>query len=265
MRPIQDLKAEEIRDVRYILHDIDDTITNSGKLLPESYAALWALSRAGFTVIPVTGRPAGWCDMILRQWPVGAVIGENGAFTDYFDGADKRRFFHPEVPKERLNERLSEIREACLREVPGCQVSQDQSYRVCDLAIDFNEDVHLGLPAAEKIAAIAHAHGAVAKISSIHVNIWFGNYTKVGMAELFLREKLHLTAPERQVIFFGDSPNDEPMFAHVPLSVGVANIRPFEKSLSHLPQFVTEEEGGLGFAEAAKILIDLKTADLGVK
>ncbi len=258
MKPIAALTASELKQVRYILHDIDDTITNDGKLLPESYSALWELSRAGFKVIPVTGRPAGWCDLILRQWPVDAVIGENGAFVDYFEGSTKKRFFHPAVPKERLFEKLNEIREACLKEVPGCRVSNDQSYRICDLAIDFNEDVHLGLDAAEKIRAIAERFGAVAKVSSIHVNIWFGEYTKVGMAELFLRQLMGEEYPEDKVIFFGDSPNDEPMFARFPLTVGVANIRPFAGTLTHLPAYVTEGEGGIGFAEAARILTRFK-------
>jgi hypothetical protein len=255
MREIEAITAGEVAGVKYILHDIDDTITNDGKLLPESYAALWALSRAGYKVIPVTGRPAGWCDMILRQWPVAAVVGENGAFVDYFDGADKKRFFHPAVPRERLSEKLDEIRDACLRGVPGCRVSQDQHYRLCDLAIDFNEDVHLGLEAAEQIKAICEAHGAIAKISSIHVNTWFGDYSKVEMAQLFLQTVWGEDRLEEKVIFFGDSPNDEPMFAHFPLSVGVANIRPFADSLRHLPTFVTRQEGGKGFAEAVGRLL----------
>ena len=258
MRPIQTLTAEELSGVKYILHDIDDTITNEGKLLPEAYEALWALTRAGFKVIPVTGRPAGWCDMILRQWPVAAVIGENGAFVDYFDGADKLRFFHPLVPKVHLAEKLDEIRDACLAGVPGCVVSKDQHYRLCDLAIDFNEDVHLGLEAADRIKAICESFGAIAKVSSIHVNTWFGDYSKVDMAGLFLREAWDETDLEKKVIFFGDSPNDEPMFARFPLTVGVANIKPFEHSIGHLPTFVTEGEGGIGFAEAAKLLIELK-------
>ena len=258
MKPISAMTAADLAPVRYILHDIDDTITNNGKLLPESYAALWKLSRAGFKVIPVTGRPAGWCDLILREWPVDAVIGENGAFVDYFEGSSKNRFFHPAVPRQRLSERLEEIKQACLHEVPGCRVSQDQSYRVCDLAIDFNEDVHLGLQAAEKIRTIAERFGAVAKVSSIHVNIWFGDYTKVGMAELFLRQLMGEQHPDDKVIFFGDSPNDEPMFARFPLTVGVANIQPFADTLAHLPAYVTKGEGGIGFAEAAEILAQLK-------
>ena len=257
MQPIKTLSPERLSGVRYILHDIDDTITNGGKLLPESYAALWKLSRAGFQVIPVTGRPAGWCDLILREWPAAAVVGENGAFVDYWEGEERKRFFHPSVPRERLDEKLREIEAACLREVPGCRVSKDQPYRVCDLAIDFNEDVHLGMEAALKIKAVCERFGAVAKVSSIHVNTWFGDYSKVEMAELFLREILHEDHLEEKVVFFGDSPNDEPMFKRFPLSVGVANLTPFAGQIAHLPAYITEKEGGLGFAEAADILISL--------
>ncbi len=259
MQPILNLTSESLSEVKYILHDIDDTITNGGKLLPESYGALWKLSRAGFQVIPVTGRPAGWCDLILREWPAAAVVGENGAFVDYWEGNERKRFFHPSVPKERLRDRLKQIEEACLREVPGCRVSKDQPYRVCDLAIDFNEDVHLGMDAALKIKAICERFGAVAKISSIHVNTWFGDYSKVEMAELFMKEVLHETDLEKKVVFFGDSPNDEPMFKRFPLSVGVANLAPFADQLTYLPAYITKGEGGLGFAEAADIIIRLKT------
>lgn len=255
MQPIENLSPASLRQVKYILHDIDDTITSGGKLLPESYAALWKLSRAGFQVIPVTGRPAGWCDLILREWPAAAVIGENGAFADYWDGEERKRFFHPSVPRERLSEKLREIEQACLREVPGCRVSKDQPYRVCDLAIDFNEDVHLGMDAALRIQAVCARFGAVAKVSSIHVNTWFGDYSKVEMAELFLREVCHEDRLEEKVVFFGDSPNDEPMFARFPLSVGVANLAPFAGQLSHLPAYITKGEGGLGFAEGADVII----------
>ena len=61
------------------LADIDDTISTSGRVTAEAYAAMERLRRAGLLVIPITGRPAGWCDHIARMWPVDAVVGENGA------------------------------------------------------------------------------------------------------------------------------------------------------------------------------------------
>ena len=256
MKSIREITREEKQGIRYILHDIDDTITDSGKLTAEAYAALWQLHEAGYRVVPVTGRPAGWCDMILRQWPVDAVIGENGALVYYFENGQRKEFLHPSIPTESVAQKLNQIKEACLKGVPGCRVSKDQHFRVCDLAIDFNEDEpRLGLEAAERIKEICESFGAVAKISSIHVNTWFGNYDKVSMAQLFLTEVWKETDLEKKVMFFGDSPNDEPMFAFFPLSCGVANIQPFTEKMTHLPAFVTDSRGGKGFSEAAALLV----------
>ncbi len=76
--------------VKVILTDIDDTLTTDGMLTSEAYCALEALQRAGFLVIPVTGRSAGWCDHIARMWPVDAIVGENGAFYFRYDRAEKK-------------------------------------------------------------------------------------------------------------------------------------------------------------------------------
>ena len=256
MKSLREITREEKQGIRYILHDIDDTITDSGKLTAEAYAALWQLHEAGYRVVPVTGRPAGWCDMILRQWPVDAVIGENGALVYYFENGQRKEFLHPSIPTESVAQKLNQIKEACLKGVPGCRVSKDQHFRVCDLAIDFNEDEpRLGFEAAERIKEICESFGAVAKISSIHVNTWFGNYDKVSMAQLFLTEVWKETDLEKKVMFFGDSPNDEPMFAFFPLSCGVANIQPFTEKMTHLPAFVTDSRGGKGFSEAAALLV----------
>ena len=69
---------------------------------------------------------------------------------------------------------------AVLAEVPGRRVASDQAYRDADLAIDFCEDVPpLPQEAVDRIAAIFERFGATAKISSIHVNGWFGSYDKL--------------------------------------------------------------------------------------
>lgn len=260
MRPFTAIDPGQAEKIRYILCDIDDTITTAGKLPVESYAALWRLHEAGYRVIPVTGRPAGWCDLIVRQWPVAAVVGENGAFVCFFQDGQKRTFTHPSVAAGDAQGRLAAVRDACLAGVPGCRVAKDQFARIYDLAIDFNEDPpHLGLEAAEKIRDIARSMGAVAKVSSIHVNIWFGNYNKLDMTRLFLREMLGEDDDtiREKVLFFGDSPNDEPMFAFFPASCGVANIKPFVERMTHLPAFVAEEESGKGFSLAVEHLLKI--------
>jgi len=92
MTPIFSAPAATWKNKRFVLLDIDDTLTTDGRLAADSYRALEALHQRGFIVIPVTGRPAGWCDMIARFWPVHAVVGENGAF--YFSYDHDRRKMH---------------------------------------------------------------------------------------------------------------------------------------------------------------------------
>ncbi len=257
MKPIRELEKARISGLKYVLCDIDDTITTKGKLTRAAYCALWDLHDRGIGVIPVTGRPAGWCDMIIREWPVRAVVGENGAFVFYNEGAHIRTFTHPSVADARVRDRLEAVKNACLNGIPGSRVARDQFARLYDLAIDFNEDPpYLGLEAAERIREICVSMGAEAKISSIHVNAWFGDYNKLSMTELFMSSVLNEKNIREKIIFFGDSPNDEPMFEYFPISCAVANILPFSRMLRHLPSFVTSLEGGEGFAEAAEYILN---------
>lgn len=258
MRPFRSISAKEINQIKYVLCDIDDTLTTGGKLPAASYSALWELHNMGIKVIPVTGRPAGWCDLIVRQWPVSAVIGENGAFTYYMESGHLKTLTHPEV-NDNAKEELKAIEQAALKQVPQARISKDQFSRKYDLAIDFREDPpYLSFDEADKIQRICTSMGAEAKVSSIHVNAWFGKYDKVDMARITLNTLYKESDPLNTVLFFGDSPNDEPMFKHFPLSCAVANIGPFISKLTHLPQFVTEHEGGEGFAEAIALIVSSK-------
>ncbi len=259
MRPIQELSPAEARGLRYVLFDIDDTVTTGGKLTAEAYSAMWQLRDAGLSLIPVTGRPAGWCDMILRQWPVDAVIGENGAFALYSEGEGRppRMLLHPCAPKE-PKEQLLPLQKAVLRQFPLARAAADQFARLYDIAIDFCEDEpKLPLSYAEEIRTFCESMGAEAKVSSIHVNAWFGKYDKRSMAEYYFAHVLRREIGENAV-FFGDSPNDAPMFARFPLSCGVKNIAPFLDTMPALPRFVTTQCGGAGFAEAAERILALR-------
>ena len=251
MKPFDEIDPVSASNIRYVLFDIDDTITTRGKVTATAYNALWQLHEAGYCPIPVTGRPAGWCDLIIRQWPVRAIVGENGAFVYYFSGDQLCSFTHPSVALGDYREKLHAIRDAALHSVPGCRVAKDQFCRVYDLAIDFNEDPpYLGLEAAEEIRTICVSMGAEAKISSIHVNAWFGKYDKLATTLMFMRAILGENQPKDSVMFFGDSPNDEPMFEFFPVSCGVASIKPFVPAMKHLPTYVAPDAGGQGFAHA---------------
>ena len=98
MRPLAEFPAGLRRAVRAVLTDIDDTLTTEGQLPSVAYAALERLRAAGLIVIPVTGRPAGWCDHIARMWPVDAVVGENGAFYFWYAEGRLQRRYHDDAP-----------------------------------------------------------------------------------------------------------------------------------------------------------------------
>jgi HAD superfamily hydrolase (TIGR01484 family) len=271
MKPIMEMTAGEAAGVRFVLMDIDDTLTRGGKLLASSYAALWKLREAGLKVIPVTGRPAGWCDLIAREWPVDGVVGENGALAFWEEAPEQasegggrdgrlpllKTEFHPRAVRND-HPVLGRIKERALGEFPELRIAKDQFARLFDLALDFaEEDPVLPLAAAERVKAIAEEEGAMAKVSSIHVNIWMGKYDKLSMAESFLSRRFawQSSAGGRDVVFVGDSPNDEPMFARFPLACAVANVGRYRHLIKNLPAFAASRECGDGFAEIAEVLL----------
>jgi len=255
-RPLTDLQAG---GVRALLFDIDDTLTTDGRLTAQAYAVLERLKRAGKILVPVTGRSAGWCDHIARMWPVDAVVGENGAFYFYYHHGKLHRRYQDDEPTRAGNrDRLKIISEKILSLVPGSALAADQLYRETDLAIDYREDVPpLPLAAAERIAALMREAGLTAKVSSIHVNGWFGGYDKLAMARRLFAERfrLDLDAANASIAFAGDSPNDEPMFGFFENSIGVANLRNFQEIILQEPKFITTAEAGKGFSELAEHLL----------
>jgi HAD superfamily hydrolase (TIGR01484 family) len=261
VKPLATMPVDVLKGVRGVFCDIDDTLTSEGKLTAGAYAAVERLHSAGKLVIPITGRPAGWCDHIARMWPVDAVVGENGAFYFYYDAAGKKlgqRFLFDAAVRAANRERMIAVRERILREVPGCAIASDQHYREADLAIDFCEDVQR-LPFAEvdRIVELMRAAGMTAKISSIHVNGWFGDYDKLGMTRSLMQERygVDLARDEGMYLFVGDSPNDAPMFGFFSNSIGVANVADFGARLAAAPAFVTSRRSGEGFVEVAELLL----------
>jgi HAD superfamily hydrolase (TIGR01484 family) len=259
--PIANFPEARRAKVRAILTDIDDTLTEHGRLPAAAYTALEALHDAGLIVIPVTGRPAGWCDLIARQWPVSGVVGENGAFYFRYDEPSHRmirRYAKTATQRASDRTRLNAVQTEVLREVKGCAVAADQAYREADLAIDFCEDV-APLPAEKvnDIVAVFTLHGATAKVSSIHVNGWFGGYDKLTTSLLILKDEFGFDAEahEDEVVYVGDSPNDAPMFAYFSNSIGVANVMRFRDQLAAAPRWVTRHESARGFAELAERLL----------
>lgn len=256
---MEKITPQVAQEIAYLLFDIDDTLTSEGKLTATAYNALWEAHDAGLIPIPITGRPAGWCDMIARQWPVAGVVGENGALAFWEEGRVLKQLFHPQATAND-NPILKRVEAKVLKEISHSRLAKDQFSRMFDIAFDFaEEEPHLSLEVANQIKEICEAEGAIAKISSIHVNTWLGNYSKLEMTKLFLTHRFGYDdeAERSKVLFFGDSPNDEPMFAHF-TSVGVANLTNYRDYIEVWPKYFTSLEGGDGFAEGVRRLLTLR-------
>jgi hypothetical protein len=263
LRPLHEMPPAQARAVHTVLSDIDDTLSTDGRLTAAAYTALERLQRAGLRVVPVTGRPAGWCDHVARFWPVDAVVGENGAFYMWHDraaGKLKSRHWLDEAGRAASTARLAAVRERILAQVPGCALASDQFCRLYDLAIDFREDVPpLPSAAVDHIVALMHEAGMTAKVSSIHVNGWFGDWDKLAMVRRLMAERfgvdVDVPAERALIVFAGDSPNDEPMFAFFPNAVGVANVLAQRERMHALPAWLTPSPAGQGFVELVHHLL----------
>jgi len=250
---MKNFKEFSINKLKYVFTDIDDTLTEDGQLPAHAYKSLWDLNDKGIHIIPITGRPAGWCEMIARMWPVAGVVGENGAL--YFCYKNKkmiRNFIYDDETIKSNRKKLDIIRDEVLEKVKGCAIASDQFCRLFDLAVDFCEDVPaLPKKSIDDIVSIFKNHGATAKVSSIHVNGWFGDYNKLSMCRTFLEKEFNLNIEQAQenTIFVGDSPNDETMFGYFNNSFAVSNINEFIDELNEKPKYVSDKPGGSGFTE----------------
>lgn len=241
---------------RILFTDIDDTLTLNGSLPVDAFVTLDALRRSGVMVVPVTGGSAGWCDCILRTWPVSAIIGENGALTMDFDkqGHLRQTFVLDPVVRRNNLDRLREIIEKVQAEIPEAGLTLDSPYRLTDIAFDIGQEQKLAEEKISRVVAICKSLGANARASSIHINVWMGTYSKASAAaDLLKRSDVKL----EQATFVGDSPNDESMFELLPVTVGVANIARFLTDLQHQPSYITASAGGLGFAELGRSILEL--------
>lgn len=260
-------QAPDLSSLKVLFFDIDDTFSGgmfaqkkTHQITPSAYAALWRLKEVGVCAVPVTGRPAGWCDMITRMWPVDAVVGENGAFYLYQDKNNilKKVYIENDIEIRRNQKRLKQLKIQIEKKFAPVQFASDQAFREFDLAVDYNEDVKPWT--SHKVDELIHfcrSRGAQAKLSSIHVNIWFGSYDKMTCVQRVLKDRFKISSAKQKTLiaYVGDSPNDEPFFKDVSLSFGVANVKKYFDVLAFKPKYVLQKECGLGFEELVNKIV----------
>jgi HAD superfamily hydrolase (TIGR01484 family) len=246
--------------------DIDDTLTRNGQIEPVALAALDRLSAAGLPVIAITGRPALWCRDLSSDWPLAAVVAENGAVALLPDrpghagqAAASRHFEFAQDPATRAANslRLADVARRILAEVPGATLARDSAGRLTDIAVDHSEFAHLDADAITRVVALMVDAGMQASVSSIHINGWFGEHSKWTGAVWMLQRLFgrDLVAEIANWVYVGDSPNDEALFERFPVAVGVANLVDFAARLRVWPAWLTDEPRGAGFAQLADRLL----------
>jgi HAD superfamily hydrolase (TIGR01484 family) len=245
--------------LRGLFTDIDDTLTHEGVVVPAAYEELVRAKRLGWRVVAVTGRPAGWAEVLAALWPLDAVVAENGAIAVIREGRSLRTVFWDDVTTQQTSERrLEELRRALLSELPWATLAADQRLRRCDVAFDIGEHRQLGSEEVAALTLAAEGHGARVVASSVHLHVSFADCDKAKMAARLAStlwgEDLAVT--RGHYVFVGDSPNDQSCFDYFPLSVGVANVRRYLPLLDCPPVFVTSGPGGHGFAELLSRLLD---------
>jgi len=255
MSPFGEFPVALARQIRFVLSDVDDTLTEGPRLPAATYNAIERLQRAGLTVIPVTAAPAGWCDLMARMWPIAAVIGENGGLCfrrDPQSGTTERYYWATEEERLTAQARLARHAGEIAAAVPGSQIAHDQRYRETTLAFANSRP-------AVSAAILGHlaAAGACTAVNSLWVLGWFGGFDKLTMTRRMMKQ-LCATDIDRDpgaCLYVGDSPNDAPMFAFFPHSVGVASVGQYADHLPTPPCWITEGGGGAGFIEVAELLL----------
>ncbi len=258
MRPIAELPASEAAKLRGVAFDLDDTLLDHGRLAESTYGALFRLVEAGFALYGVTGRPAGWAEVLARLFPVSAVIAENGAVLCARRG--ERVIVEDSVDAATRAERDARLAALLSRfavRFPDIEPADDVRARVSDRTYDIGEYRQVAPERVAEASAFLREQGARTFVSSVHLHATFDYADKAsGAVQLLAKDSgLDSTAVRHAFAYLGDSENDAPCFAAFAVSIGVANLR--GKS-TILPRYVTASPMGRGVVEAAEVILSLR-------
>jgi HAD superfamily hydrolase (TIGR01484 family) len=258
MRALERLREDEALRVEGVITDLDDTMLDQGRLGEAAYGALWRAQRAGLPVLVATGRPAGWGEVLARQWPVVGVVAENGgvAFQRVGVGVERvERVSAEERQARRLQLACGAAELTAL--FPELQAADDNETRLSDVTFDVGERVQLPPDRVAQIAAQARSWGFRVTVSSVHLHLSLDGDDKASGALWFLQQRLGLD-PSRargRWAFVGDSSNDAPCFAAFSLTFGVANVLPALPLLSRPPRYLAPGARGEGFVQVIDALV----------
>lgn len=234
----------------YVFADIDETITESGRIRGSTIAAFERLQAAGVRTGLLTGRPAGWANCLIQYFPVDIILSENGALGFYRRDGAIHTWRHPNaVPI--ISDAGRAFVQGVRQKFPVAVFSQDNDYRLFDFAVEI-ADTRQADPSFsfDGLVAFVHENGWQVKESSIHFNIWKGVYDKLeGLGRFLVAQGIDPDEVRTKGVFAGDSPNDEPLFGWFENSYGVAGVGKYLPQLKQKPSHILRGEEGEGFRE----------------
>ncbi|WP_342706492.1 HAD-IIB family hydrolase [Burkholderia arboris] len=261
MQPLSLAPAGTFSSVRFLLTDMDETLTHRGRLAAQTYAALERLQAHGIRVIPVTAAPAGWCDQMARMWPVDGVIAENGGLfirrSPDGNGVE-RRYWHADDALAGARDARRRIAQHVEKIVPAARLADDQDFRLTSLAY-----ARTGSDQDDRVLDALVAAGADATINNLWIIGWAGGYDKLSMSLRVLSDTYGVDADAAPacVAYAGDSTNDAPMFGHFTHTAGMSTVVEYLQHLPVPPRWITHGPGGSGFVEFADAILRARPDD----
>jgi HAD superfamily hydrolase (TIGR01484 family) len=271
MRPLGALGGAEASALIGVVFDLDDTLLDHGALGEAAYGALFRMREAGLRLVACTGRPAGWGDVLARQWPVDAVVAENGAVAFVVEGGGaaptqgrKISLVDELAPAERRARRdaLQGLAHELVARFPSMGLADDNDARRTDVTLDVGEHRRVEPAVVAEARAIARERGVRTLVSSIHLHLTRETDDKASGTIRLLATRFgeDATAARRRWAFVGDSANDAAAFAGFATTFGVDNVRRHLHALSVPPRYVAPLPMGSGFAAVAVRLAALRGA-----
>jgi HAD superfamily hydrolase (TIGR01484 family) len=272
MKPLAALDPAAVERLAGVVFDLDDTLLDHGALGEAAYGALFRLRDAGLRLVACTGRPAGWGEVLARQWPIDAVVVENGAVAfvvaparDGAASAPRRLLVADALPPAERRARRAELlalADEILARFPRAALADDNDARRTDVTLDIGEHRRVELGEIRAIVALARSRGVRTLVSSIHLHLTREADDKASGTVRVLAEHFgeDATGARARYAFVGDSANDAAAFAAFSLTFGVENVGVHVRGLTVPPRYVAPAPMGRGFAAIASRIVEIRAS-----
>lgn len=244
---ISRVSPSDVAGVTLVATDVDGTLTRGGKLDPGVLGAIRRLVDAGITVVPVSGRPAGEVQGLVRYLPgVRRGLAENGLLEIVPDLAP--RWLGVPTDKPRLHRVGAALNAECSA---GLRLTGDDYCRLGDVAYERDGRDE---PELLRLRRAAEARDVHLVWSNVHIHLAQAIPDK-GAALLQLLAELKV--PPTQVATIGDAPNDAGLFTpgRFAVTVGTADVLGQLAYFPAAPRLVTAGREADGFCELAELLL----------